>query len=398
MKRFFIRTLSAVFAATTIAGGALAEETPASEPAGAMLPAITVHQVESRTLRDRIVASGLIGPVERVVVQPQIQGQAINELLADVGDTVKAGDVMARLSDSALKLQKSQLLAARASAQAALAQAAAQLVETRAAADEAERARERTVQLSQQGTASSAARDQAVSAATAALARVNVAEQGLKAAEAQVEVAEAQIADVELNLRRTEVAAPVDGEITERNATVGSIASAAGEPMFVIVRDGMLELRADVAEQDVLRLAPGQQAEVRAIGLTAPIAGTVRLVEPTVAAATRLGRVRISFENSASVRSGLFAEADILLAERVGPAVPGASVSVSGDATSVLVVDDAGKVSRRPVVTGIRDGGYVEIVSGLEVGERIVARAGAFVRDGDRINPMAEELTAASSN
>lgn len=372
-----------------------ASETKAPEPAPVALPAITVSTVGQAVLRDRVLASGLIGPVERISVQPRIEGQAIEELFVDIGDRVEAGQAMARLSETALILRKSQIEAQRAGAQAAIAQAEAQLVEASAAADEAVRVRDRTEALRAQGASTQAAADQVAAAATSATARVTVARQGLVAAQAQLALAEAQIADVELQLQRTQVTAPVAGDVVERNATVGAIASAGGAPMFVVIRDGLLELRADVAEQDILRLAKGQKVALRLVGLADTLSGTVHLVEPTLDDATRLGRVRISVDEADRVRSGMFAEAEILVAERQALAVPVSAVGNDADGDSVLRVTD-GRVARVAVVTGIRDGGLVEIASGLAEGDVIVTRAGAFVRDGDRINPVA--AGAAASN
>jgi HlyD family secretion protein len=92
--------------------------------------------------------------------------------------------------------------------------------------------------------------------------------------------------------------------------------------MFTLIRDGALELHADVVESDLLRLAPDQPAAIRVAGVAAPLTGHVRLVEPTVDAATRLGRVRIALDDPAAVREGMFGEAEITVAERAGSAVP----------------------------------------------------------------------------
>ncbi len=382
-------------AADAAAAAAAVPPAAVSDPAG--LPAITVATVVPRLLRDRVIASGLIGPVEEVHVQPQIEGQAIEALLADVGDRVQAGQVLARLSSSALDLRMSQLRASQAAAEAGIAQAEAGLVEARATADEAVRVRDRTRRLFEQGSATQAAADQAAAQATSALARVAVAEQALAAARAQAAVIEAQIADVELNLQRTLVSAPVAGQITGRNAVLGAIASAAGQPMFVIVRDGLLELRADVAEQDILRLAPGQPARLTVVGQPVAVGGQVRLVEPAVDPLTRLGRARIRIDDAAPVRSGLFAEAEILVAERTALALPVTAVASTGPGRgTVLRVDAEGRVARVDVETGIRDDGLIEIVSGLDAGDRVVARAGAFVRPGDRINPVPADALAAA--
>lgn len=352
------------------------------------LPAITVSTVEKRLLRDRVIASGLIGPVEEVRVQPLIEGQPTESLLADVGDRVAEGQVLATLSSSTLQLQKSQMIAQLASARATIAQAEAQRIEAQAAADEAKRVNDRTAALRQQGTASQAAADEAQANATAAGARVTVAQQTLEAAKAQVNLVQAQIANVELQLSRTEVKAPVAGEIAARNAVVGAIATANGQPMFVLIRDGALELRADVSEGDLVRLGAGQKAAVTAVGAAAPLAGAIRLVEPTIDTTTRLGRARIAIQDAAQVRSGMFADAEILIAERETLAVPVSAVGAAGAQATVMRVTD-GVVKQVPVTTGIRDGGWVEVREGLAADDMVVTKAGSFVRDGDHINPVA---------
>jgi HlyD family secretion protein len=372
-------------AAQTLATAA--EPAPPPEP-GVQVPAITVTEVGRATLRDVVRVSGMIEPVERVFVQPQIEGLAIDAVQAEVGDRVEAGQVLAELSPAALELQQSQLAASRAAAEASIAQAEAALVEAKAARDEAVRVRDRSVALAGQGTVSQAAADQATASATSAEARVAVAEQVLEAARAQLAVVDAQIADVRLNLRRTHVAAPVAGVVSERAAQVGAIASAAAGPLFVIVRDGLLELDAEVPEADLLRLAPGQKATVSPVGVRDALSGHVRLVEPTIDPVTRLGRARISIDAAERVRSGLFAAAEILVAERETLALPVSAVSASNGGGYVLRVDEDGVVARVPVETGIRESGRVEILKGLEEGDRVVARAGAFVRPGDRINPV----------
>jgi HlyD family secretion protein len=319
-----------------------------------------------------------------------IEGQPIESLLADVGDLVAEGDVLATLSTSTLELQVSQSNASMASARATIAQAEAQMLEAQSAADEAVRVNVRTAALREQGTASQAAAETAAANAVSATARVTVAAQSLEAARAQVALVQAQMANAELGLLRTQVLAPVSGTVVERNATMGSIATAAGLPLFVIVKNGALELQGDVAEVDLLRLAVGQPASLRFVGGTAPLAGSVRLVEPTIDTTTRLGRVRVTIDDGAAVRSGMFAEAEVTAAERQAVAIPVTALGAFNGQPSVMKVVD-GLVSRVPVQAGIRDGNYVEILSGLVLGDTVVAKAGAFVRDGDRINPVPVE-------
>jgi HlyD family secretion protein len=362
-----------------------AESAPAAEP---VLPAITVSTVGTAQLSDRIIASGLVAAVEEVQVAPLVEGQPLDQLLADVGDMVTEGQVLAVLSNTTLELQRTEAAASLAAAKSTIAQAEAQLVEAQTARDEAQRVADRTAKLREQGTAPQAQADTATANALSANARVMVATQGLESARAQLALAEARLENVELNLSRTEVKAPVAGRIVARNAKIGAIATAAGQPMFIITRDAALELRADVAEVDLLRLAPGQKARLRAVGMVGAFEGTVRLVEPSIDPVTRLGRARITVDSdNASLRTGMFVEAEILAAQTEGLAIPVTALGSSPEGATVLRVTD-GVVERVAVKTGIRDGGLVEITEGLAQGDTVVTKAGAFVRAGDRINPV----------
>ncbi len=376
-------------AAAILAATAVRAESPVPESAAAApgLPAISVTSAAPRDLSDRVIASGLVAPVEFVQVQPLISGQPIEDLLADVGDTVTKGQVLAVLSDTTLILQKTQNEAQRASASAAIAQGEASILEAQANADEAARAATRSAALKQQGNVSQAAFDQAQAASVTANARVQVAQQSLVAAQAQRTLVEAQLADIDLQLSRTQVVAPVAGEISSRNAQLGGIATAGGAPMFTLIRDGALELRADIAEADLVRLAAGQPATLKLAGTSERLTGKVRLVEPTIDDISRLGRARIAIDDPSQVRAGMFVQAEILVAERSTLAVPVSAIGASGAESTVMRVKE-GMVEQVTVTTGIRQGSWVEIVAGLANGDTVVTKAGAFVRNGDKINPV----------
>ena len=389
-----LRGLLLLLAALMVPLQVQAEETPGAG-AEAALPSITVSAVRPLPLRDRVIVSGLVAAVEEIHVQPLVSGEAVQDLMADVGDMVEAGQVLARLEGAELDLRRSELAANRASVEASIAQAEANLIEARANADEARRVADRAATLRQQGNISTAQADQAASALESAEARVRVAELGIESARAQLAVIDAQLATLELRVGRTEVRSPAAGLIVARNATVGQIATGQGEPMFVIVRDGAMELRAEVAEADLARLAPGMAVTMTAVGGTAPLAGTIRMIEPVIDARTRLGVARIAFDgaSAAAARQGMFLTADITVRAEEVLAVPVTAVgAAAGGATVMRVVD--GKVERVPVVTGMRDSGLVEIVSGLRPGDLVVTKAASFVRDGDRIRPIGEDGTA----
>lgn len=374
-----------------LAQDASSKETPAVEAA---LPAISVSEVVFVALHDRIIVSGLAAAVEEVQVQPLVDGQPIDELLANVGDRVEAGQVLARLSGSTLELQMREIEAQRAAALAVVAQAQAGLAEAVFGADEADRVAARSAQLAEQGTVPRAQAEEVAAAAAAARARTRAAEQTIVSARAQGELLEAQIATLELQLARTEVRAPVAGLVVSRNAQVGAVASATGASMFTIVRDGAMEMRAEVPEGDLLRLVAGQTVTLASIGSAEPLTGRVHLVEPKIDLQTRLGRARIAIDDPSRVVDGMFLTAEILAAEGDVLAVPVTAVSARADGAFVMRVRE-GTVERIPVATGIRDGRMIGVAAGLAAGDLVVTKAAAFVRDGDRINPILDEAEVA---
>jgi HlyD family secretion protein len=393
-RNVFSLSIAALLAASPAFAADAVKGEAAPQQQAQNLPAIVVTAAEMRPIVDRVIATGTVQAVEEVYVTPLVEGLSIRTLEADVGDRVEAGGTLATLNDDALVLQKSQTEASLAKAEAALAQIKAQLAEAKANAAEAVSARDRAQKLVKSGSQSQAAVDQAVAAADAALARVHSAEQAIAVSEADIKVAQSQIDDIDLKLARTAVKSPVAGIVSARTAKIGAIASGSGSPLFTVIRDGEIELKADVAEDGILKLEPGQKATVTLAGGAARLSGKVRLVEPTLDPQSRLGHVYIRFDEPGKARAGMFASAEIVAAEKEGLTLPLSAVTATDGKTVARKVEN-GIVTLVPVETGIQDGQAIEIVKGLSAGDEVVAKAGAYVRDGDRVNPVhAEEASA----
>ncbi len=366
------------------------------KPAGTVeptLPAIMVVAVKDMKLVDRVIVTGTVRAVEEVYVAPQVEGLQIKALNVDVGDVVKEGDILAVLNGDSLVLQKSQLEANKARVVAAGAQVEAQLMEAKANSDEAVRQANRAETLAKNGSGPTSQAEQARASATVALARVNSAEQAIEGNKADMQVIETQIDDINLRLQRTGVKATVSGVVSMRNAKIGSIASGAGQPLFSIIRDGAVEVQADVAESDILKIQPGQKAGLSVAGGKEKLDGTVRLVDPTIDAQTRLGTVHITIAEPSRVRIGMYAKAEVIVSERTEPALPLTAVTSDKNTMMARKIED-NRIKLVPVVTGVVDGEYIEIVSGLAAGDDVVLKAGAYVRDGDRINPVRQDQAA----
>lgn len=377
-------------AGVSVATGAFAEEAKPKPATALILPAIVVTNVVERPLVDSVVASGTIRPVQEVFVQPLVEGMSIKTLKFDVGDRVKAGEVLAELNRDALLLQKSQLAANRAKAEAGLAQYKAQVIEAEANANDAVRQRDRAENLSRNGTVSTSQVEQLTASADAAQARLNAARQAVSVGEADIKVVDEQAKNIDLNLERTAVTAPVDGLISARDAKVGAIASGAGTPLFTMIRDGAIELVADVSEGDIRRIKVGQPARIAIAGSRDEVEGKVRLVSPVINATTRLGSVHIVIDEKSGAKSGMYANARIIIAETTAPSLPQSAVTTERNGTTARkVVDNV--IKQVTIEIGIQDQGFVQILSGLSTGDMVVAKAGAFVRDGDRISPIPDK-------
>jgi len=384
---------AAVFAiVSALAAPAIAQEQqPKPAP---KLPAIVVTSVAERPLTDRVITTGTIRPIDEILVQPLVDGLPIKSLNVDVGDRVEAGAVLATLDGDALLLQKSQYQANKAKAEAGLAQSKAQVVEAQASYDDAIRQRDRTKRLGQNGTSSVSQVEQAEAQAEVADAKLKAAQQAVGVAQADIKVVDAQIADIDLKLARTEVKSPVAGIVSVKNAKVGAIAAGSGEPLFNVIRDGAIELVADLAETEIGKIKRDQKATIRVAGNRDGIEGVVRLVSPTVDASTRLGAVHIVVDATSTARSGMYASAEVIVAQKTALALPQSAVT-SGRDGSVARKIEGDVVRQAKIETGIQDAGFVEIVSGLNAGDKVVAKAGAFVRDGDRIAPVEAKNTEA---
>ncbi|TDK39177.1 efflux RND transporter periplasmic adaptor subunit [Rhizobium deserti] len=381
---------TALLASLMTATFAWAQEPGQPATAQPKLPAIVVTKTVEKQMTDRVIATGSIRPVDEIYVQPLVDGLSIKAINVDVGSEVTAESILASLNDDALILEKSQLQANKAKAEAGVAQYKAQVLEAQANLDDAKRQRDRTQRLSQSGTSTVSQLEQAVAQVQVAEARLNAANQAVVVGQSDIAVVAAQIKDIDLKLTRTGVKTPVDGVVSAKNAKIGAIASGAGEPLFTVIKNGAIELVADLSETDIQKVKIGQRASVTVAGSSKPIEGKVRLVSPTVDPTNRLGLVNIVVDGDSGARSGMYASAEIIVTETNALALPLSAVTTSQSGSSARRVED-NVVKQVKVETGIQDGGFVQIVSGLQAGDLVVAKAGAFVRDGDRIAPVPTE-------
>lgn len=367
------------------------EESQASARAAAqaavLKPAVTVAAVSTQHFLDSVLVNGSLVARGEVLIAPEVEGLRIVELAAEEGDVVHKGQILARLEQESLEAQLAQNEAALARTSAAMAQAQSQIAQAEARLVEARGSFERAEPLKKSGVVSDAVYEQREAAARAAAAQLAAARDGLKLAEAERAQIQAQRREITWRRSRIEIRAPVDGLISRRSARVGALATAIGEPMFRLAAAGEIELEAEVPEADMGRLQDGQSARITVAG-TGEVSGTVRLVSPEVDRVTRLGKVRVFLGAGRALRIGAFGRGMIEVARSQGLSVPSAAVMFTADGAHVMVVVDDDAVRARRVKVGLMSPEQIEITSGLADGELVVAKAGTFLRDGDRVRPI----------
>jgi RND family efflux transporter MFP subunit len=377
-----------VLAALALSRPAFAEESAAATPTTVepTIPSVTVATAAMTEMEARVRLSGTLVARQEALIFPQVSGFEITELLAEAGDRVKAGQVLARLNRDTLAAQLAQAEAEFQRAEASVSQAQSAIASADAGRVQAVAALTRVQSLRSSGSASQAALDDAVAAEAGAQAQAASAADGLAVARAALAQAEATRGIARLNLERTDITAPADGVIVERQAELGAVAGSGGDPLFKLIAGGEIELAAEVIETALHELSVGDPAEVEVAGVGL-VPGEVRLLPARVDPVTRLGSLRIALEPDPDLRTGLFANGSVITARREAVSVPAAAVLADDEGEWVLLVSD-GTVERREVDAGILWQAQREIVSGLKPGETVIARAGAFFRDGDRVKPV----------
>ena len=395
MKFWMMPLAGMVLAGTIVTLPAVAEDAapaaasaaPAVPAAQEVVPTVSVVKAGRQALSQKVIVTGTLVAREQVLVTPGVDGLKIESIAVDAGDRVEEGAVLARLAVDTTDVQLSQNTSQLASADAQIAQAQAQITSAEASATQTAQAFQRGQDLVKTNAIAKEAYDERQLAAEQAKAQVLVARETLASAVAGRKLIEAQRAELELRRSKTEIKAPRAGLILSRDAVVGQIAAASGNPLFVIAENADIELDADVTETLLPQLSVGQKVTVQSSGSDTPVAGLVRLLQPEVNATTRLGKVRIKLPDAKGLRVGAFARGTVEVAHSEGLVLPVTAVSDEGGASIVQVVKD-GVVDTRKIKTGLTDAGLIEVKDGVIEGELVVSKAGTFLRGGDKVKPQ----------
>ena len=332
------------------------EEAPAPE-----IRPVRVLTIEERAAASSVSLTGNVHAQTEVNLSFRIDGRMV-ERLAGIGDTVRPGQLVARLDP---QNEESALQAARAAQSAAR----AQLVEGR---NNFERMRD----LVAESAVSRASYDQAVAL--------------LKSAEAQVEATQSQINLAQNRLSYTRLVSTVAGVVTAQGAEPGEVVGA-GRMIIQVAQEGGRDAVFDVPARVKDRTPPNAEIRVElTVDPDVAAVGRVREVSPRADPVTGTFRVRVRLiKPPAAMRLGSTVTGRVQLPPTAGVEIPASAIVSSERQPAVWIVDPkSGTVSARSIQIAASDQARVQVTSGLQPGDVIVTAGVQALRPGQKVRPL----------
>ena len=344
---------------------------------------------EARVAR-KVSATGTLAAEDQVILGAKVPGR-LSEINVDLGSRVKKGQVIARIDPSDYRLRVNQAEAALQQARVRLGlppegtsdrinpEETAPVRQAAAVLKEARLTHDRMVELWNQNLVARAELDSAISQLTVAEGRYQDAIEEVRNRQAiifqrrsEVEIARQQLAD-------TAIISPMDGAVSERQASVGQYL-AAGTPVVTLVRMDPLRLRLAVPERESRTVQIGQPVELTVEGDPAQYQGRVARLSPAIAESNRTLLIEAEVSNPHGLlRPGSFAKGDIVVqAGETVLTVPADAIVTFAGIEKVLTVAD-GKAVEKRVRTGRRVGETVEITEGVAAGDLVIVKPGNLV-------------------
>lgn len=342
-------------------------KTVAAAPVDWPIVVETVGTVRART--SAVMASKLMGYVREVKFH--------------LGDVVSSGQLLLVLDSRELDVASRQAQAARQEAGLATTEAKNAIASAQANLDLAKVTFGRMKDLFEKKSISNQEYDEANARLKVAQATYDMAVYRHAQVEAKVRQADEAVAAADLLRGYAEIRAPFAGTITEKQVESGALATP-GAPLFTIEQAGALRLEATVEEGFLSKIHTGDPVTVMLDSLGQTIAARVSEIVPSVDPAARAFTVKIDLPPVAHLRSGVYGRARFLRGTRRIIAVPAPAIAEQGQMQNVMVVED-GSARTRLVTTGEKRDDLVEILSGLNGGERVVSPRPAGLADGTRV-------------
>ena len=357
-----------------------------SSPGGKTARQVKTTAVVESPFGETVTANGTLAAFDQTTVSVKVPGR-VKTIAVDLGSVVSKGQVIAQLDseDYRLRVQQSEASLAQARARLGLApdgtddnvdpEKTATVRQARAVLDEARVARDRAAKLVEQGVIAKAEFDTATATFKVAEGRYQDAYEEIRNRQGVLAQRRSEVALARQQLKDTAVVAPLDGIVQEKRTSSGEYL-AAGTAVVNIVRMDPLRLRAEIPERESHTVKPGQNVRVTVDGDSNVYVGQIMRLSPVIAEQTRILVVEADVRNNGKLRPGSFAHAEIVTNDsKMAVTVPNNAIVTFAGIEKVLVVQN-GKALEKPITTGRRNGEFTEIVSGVNVGEKVIIDPG----------------------
>jgi RND family efflux transporter MFP subunit len=354
-------------------------------------PVVTVIRPQIGEPTSTLLLPGNIEPLYNAAIYARTEGY-IDHRNVDIGSRVKAGQVLAVISSPEVDQQLLQARATLAQSEAALEQAKATLEQAKANAELARLTKERDLPLGEQHAISQQIVDEAVQAYNARVADVAAAEANITAAQANVTANHANVGRLQQLQSFEQVVAPFDGIITARNVERGDLvttgSAAVGKPLFSIAQSGTLRIQIDVPQSEAVNIQDGQKASLTVKEhLGREYTGTVVRSANSLDSAARTMLTEVQVDNrDGSLLPGMYAQVKFTLAQqRTSLIIPTSSLVINHSGMHVVTIQDNQKIHFAPVVIGRDMGTQVEVLSGIQGSDALVASPSDLLHEGQDV-------------
>ena len=345
----------------------------------------TVKVVEL-PIGEMVTVNGTLNAYDHTTVGVKVPGR-MQTITVDLGSIVHKGQVIAQLEQQDYKLRVQQAEAALAQARARLglspdgaddrvtAEETGTVRQAKAVLDDAKLKRDRAAKLVQQGVIPSAEFDTVDSDYKVALSRYQDAIEEIRNRQGLLAQRRSEVALAKQQLADTVVYSPMEGVVQEKKTSVGEYL-AAGAPVVDIVRIDPLRLRVEVPERESHNIRTGQSVRVTVEGDANSYLGYIKRLSPTISEQNRVLAVEADVRNNGRLRPGAFVKAEIVTNQtNTAVTVPPNTIVTFAGIEKVIVVEN-GLAAEKTVITGRRGTDWVEIKSGVNVGQTVIVDPG----------------------
>lgn len=365
---------------------AAAQQNPAGESARGAARKVSVTRVAETPIGKTVNATGTLAAYDEATLSVKVPGR-LKIITVDLGSVVRRGQLIAQVDpqDYQIRLQQAEAALAQARARLGLSlEGSNDLIDTektgtvrqaRAVLDEARASRERASTLVSQGVIARAEYDAADAAYKVAEGRYQDAIEEVRNRQAVISQRRSELALAQQQLKDTSIYASFDGAVQVKTASIGEFLPA-GAPLVTIVKMSPLRLRAEVPERDAPSIRVGQQVRVTVESDPTVYSGRIMRLSPTLSEQNRILVAEAEVINNGRLRPGSFARSEIVINDNeMAVTVPSKAVVTFAGIDKVVTVQN-GKAAEKTITTGRRAADWVEVVSGVNVGDAIIIDPG----------------------